>query len=333
MENKITKKRLSDFLSYEWIFMIIIAVVAILGWELVYHVSSVQLTAGQSFKYYYDETILSTSNNELVKGLIERETFSYDVIRLNVEMLDPENNVLSSRLSIQEGDVIFTDIKGIGKTQTTTDGREVPAVVRARSHVDNSAYLMYALDDMLLDAKTYLKDNFIKDGQEIDVANIDDAKVESVFRQRMKGDNRFRKEENIQNGIKDEKARIVKLCQNVKYFEDFINNPEYESALFKYTKYEQSYNYSSTEEERAEYKSLMERQKEKIYGINIGALDQLGDGIDASKIVQLKHLENEDDNLAKNVVLMAFNFKSYQPHLQYESLSFVCSTIQMILGK
>ena len=77
----------------------------------------------------------------------------------------------------------------------------------------------------------------------------------------------------------------------------------------------------------------MERQKEKIYGINIGALDQLGDGIDASKIVQLKHLENEDDNLAKNVVLMAFNFKSYQPHLQYESLSFVCSTIQMILGK
>ena len=331
MENKITKKRLSDFLSYEWIFMIIIAVVAILGWDLVYHVASVQLTAGQSFKYYYDDTIYCASNNELIKGLIEKNTFSYDVIKLNTEMLDPENNVLASRLTIQEGDVIFTDVKGIDKTETIGD-KEYPVHVNAKAHVDSVSYLMYALDDMLFDAKTYLKDNFIKDGQEIDVYNIDDKKVESVFRSRMKGDNRFRKESEIQKGIKSERERIEKLCKNVKFFEDFITNPQYQDALFKYTKFEQSYLRSTTEESKAQFKDWMEEQTEKIYGINIGVLDELGNGVDITKILQLREPEQKEDKLSKHVVLMAFDFKSYQPHLQYESLSFVCSTIQMILG-
>ncbi len=331
MDNKITKKRLSDFLSYEWIFMIIIAVVAILGWELIYHVSSVQLTAGQSFKYYYDETILSVSNSKLVNELLDRDTFSYDVLKLNTEMLDETSNVLASRLSIQEGDVIFTDIKGLGKTQNI-NGKEYPVTVRAKAHVDSTSYKMYAFDDMLEDAKKYLKDNFIKDGQEIDVLNVDDEKLESVFRERMKQDNRFRKESEIINGIKQEKARVVKLIENVKFFESFIFNPLNESALFKYTRYEQLYNLSKTDEAKDQYKDWMKGEKEKIYGINIGVLDEMGDGVDATKILQLREPENKEDNLSKNIVLMAFDFKSYQPHLQYESLSFVCSTMQMLLG-
>lgn len=331
MDNKITKKRLSDLLSYEWIFMIIIAVVAILGWELIYHVSSVQLTVGQKFKFYYDESVVSVSNSELVKGLLERDTFSYDVIKLNTETLDSENNVLSSRLSIQDGDVIFTDIKGIDKT-VERDGVQVPAMVRAKVHVDSFSYVMYALDDMLEDAKTYLKDNFIKDGQEIDLVNIDDIKLERVFRQRMDGDNRYRKEEQIKEGIKKERVRIEKLIKDVKYFEDFISDPANESALFRYTRYEQTYNLATNEEDKEKYKTWLDSEKEKIYGINIGALDELGKGIDATKILQLREPESAEEKLSKNVVLMAFDFKEYQPHLQYESLSFVCSTIQMLLG-
>ena len=332
MENKITKKRLSDFLSYEWIVMIIIAVVAIFGLEIVYDATSVQLTAGQSFKYYYDTSVAPVSNNEFVNQLIERNTFSYDVIKLNTESLDAENNVLTSRLSIQEGDVIFTDIKGIDKTETYNEV-EYPAYVRAKGHVDSTSYVMYALDDMLNDAKTYLTNNFIKDGQEISIANIDDAKVEKVFRKRMKGDNRFRKESQIKKGIEAERLRIEKLVENVIYFESFINNPQYQSALFKYRRYEQVYNRSTTDESKELYGSWLAEQEEKIFGINIGALDEIGDGVDATKLLQLKSPENKEDKLSKNVVLMVFDFKSYQPHLQYESLSFVCSTIQMLLGE
>lgn len=74
-------------------------------------------------------------------------------------------------------------------------------------------------------------------------------------------------------------------------------------------------------------------KKKKIYGINIGVLDEMGNGVDATRILQLRKPENVGDKLSKNVVLMVFDFKDYQPHLQYESLSFVCSTIQMLLGQ
>lgn len=331
MENKITRKRLSDFLSYEWIFMIIIAVCAILGWELIYHVSSVQLTTGQTFKYYYDESVLSVSNSDFINELFKRNTFSYDVIRLNTEMIDSEKNVLASRLTIQEGDVMFTDIKGIGKTEKV-NGVETPVSVRAKAHVDSTGYLMYALDDMLEDAKTYLRNNFIKDGQDISIANIDDAKLERTFRSRMKNDNRFRKEDQIKKGILAEKVRIEKLIENVIYFEEFITNPTNENALFKYTKFEQKYQVS-TGSIKDTYKEWYDEQEEKIYGINIGVLDEMGNGVDATRILQLRKPENVGDKLSKNVVLMVFDFKDYQPHLQYESLSFVCSTIQMLLGQ
>ena len=246
-------------------------------------------------------------------------------------MIDAERNVLADRLTIQEGDVMFTDMKGIGKTETV-NGVERPVTVRAKAHVDTFSYPMYALDDMLEDAKTYLKENFIKDGQEISIANIDDAKLERTFRVRMKKDNRFREETQIQKGILAEKIRIEKLIENVIYFENFISNPANESALFKYRRFEQTYNLLSNPSQKEQYKKLMDTQQEKIYGINIGALDEMGNGVDATKIVQVRTPEDPNDRLSKNVVLMVFDFKSYQPHLQYESLSFVCSTIQMLLG-
>ena len=131
---------------------------------------------------------------------------------------------------------------------------------------------------------------------------------------------------------KHQKKRIIKLVENVKYFEKFISQPQYQTALFKYTKYEQSYNLASGKS-KEQFETLYNAQQEKIYGINIGVLDEMGDGVDATKILQLKSPENKEDKLSKHVVLMAFDFKSYQPHLQYESLSFVCSTIQMLLGE
>jgi hypothetical protein len=54
MDNKITKNRLSNFLAYEWIVIIIVCVVLIFVWEIVYTVGAVRLTAGQKFNFYFD---------------------------------------------------------------------------------------------------------------------------------------------------------------------------------------------------------------------------------------------------------------------------------------
>ena len=110
MDNKITKRRLSDFLSYEWILMTVIAVVAVILLELLYTMAGVRLTTGQQFKYFFDQSISgnASSVNRLLK---DDETFSYDVLKVSSEGLISSYNVLSVRLEIQDGDVLFTDCK------------------------------------------------------------------------------------------------------------------------------------------------------------------------------------------------------------------------------
>ena len=350
MDNKITKSRLSDLLSYEWILMLIIAIASIIVWELAYAMGSVKLTVGQEFKYYYDSTIVVEDNRELQTRLLSQETFSFDVMKLGSESLSAQNYVLSERLSIQEGDVIFTDILGIDEVDESTNQ---PKTVRAKTMIDNYSYHIGSLDQMIYDAKIYLTKNFFKEGiyeshvkDKVEVPelekgqllkletmledgndqsekilnSIDDNKVEKMFLKRNKNDNRFRSKSNVKLGIGLEKERIIKLCENVLFFEDFIENNQ--NALFEYTRYGQSQNELLTTERQ---KNLTRFGKEtEIFGIK---LSQLANGGEVSKVMRLASPKDQN-KVTDGIVLMAFDFIKYQPDLQFESLSFVCSTIK-----
>ena len=360
MDNRITKSRLSDLLSYEWILMLIIAIASIIVWELGYAMGAVKLTVGQEFKYYYDSTIVVEDNRELQTRIINQDTFSFDVMKLSTEALSEENYMLGDRLSIQEGDVIFTDILGIDeKTQK-------PKVVRAKSMIDSYyKYFVGSLDQMIYDAKIYLTKNFfdgvyesqIKDIVEVAeeqkgqlpmlkallksgntdsekiLNSIDDKKVEKMFLKRNKEDNRFRKKSAIEQGIKLEKERIIKLCENVLFFEDFVINNK--DALFEYSRYEQASRYSPKSKEAVAYENLKKRnlrrfgKEEEIFGIKLG---QLKNGGEVSKVMRLSN-PKDNTKVADGIVLMTFDFIKYQPDLQFESLSFVCSTIKMFSGE
>ena len=212
MDNKITKRRLSDFLAYEWILMIIIAVIAMVAWELVYTIGSVRLTVGQEFKMYYDQNVNGAGMSKLYD--LVGDKLSYDVLQFSTEGLDSSYNVLSIRLSIQEGDVIITDNKEAAEEATDKS-------IRAKTIVDQMNG--YSYEKMLNDAKTYLRDNFLKDSEktvddynanptaDLDLATnydkLDESKIEARFRLRMVKDNRFRTVKQIEQGIEKEKAR------------------------------------------------------------------------------------------------------------------------------
>lgn len=325
MDNKITKKRLSDFLSYEWIMMIIVTIAFIFLWEFVYTVGSVRLSIGQEFKYYYDQSISSTSDSNLYQNLLKQNTFSYDVLKMGSESLNEEYNVLSVRLSIQEGDIIFSDNKEVPSEDNS------PVEVRAKSLVDG--HEIYSLDKLLKDAKEYLRVNYFADGLAedavLDKANIDMLKLENTFRARMKKDNRFRKEEEILKGIELEKARIEKLCDDAIFFEKFLNEGQEkygEDLFFRYTKYEQSLSFVDAKD-RPTYEKMLEIEKQingenSIYGIDMGKLS--GGKNNASEFFKIR-----GEDTADNVIMMAFDFEKYQPHLQYESLSFICEMIKL----
>ncbi len=336
MDNKLTKKRLSDLLSYEWIFMIIMCIVSIIFWELLYDFGAVKLTAGQNFRYYYDYNIFPSDNAELRREIAEKKTFSYDVLKISSEVLSADHNVLKDRLSIQEGDVIFADAVGIEDYKASLEKGETPKEkIRAFSIIDTIDYKIGSIDLMLENAKKYLKENTFNDGVDEQIVfdsynrdNISEQKVRTLFLNRNGKDNRFRSTSTINQGVEHEIERIEKLYQNVVFMQSFINNPENSDALIRYTKFSQSYEFTkNTQPNRYEdwVKVEAENQRDNdVYGINLG---KLKGGKNITNFMQYKF-----DGGLTDIVIMAFDFTSYQPHLQYESLSLICTTIKICTG-
>jgi len=305
MENKLTKKRLSAFLSYEWIILIIAIVVSIIVWELIFTVSAVRLTSGQSFKFYYDENVDSRGIGDLYSYMQDNNVLSYDVLDFESESLTSDYNVLSVRLSVYEGDLIFTD-------KVINEGKDV----RVNSLIDSYGY---SLTELYSDAVNYLN-QFLIDGQtdSLNFDNLSAEKIKNNFELRAK--KRVYKNA-IKDGtisINDELDRIKKLCQDVKDFETILNSNNSE-LFYKYTRYAQSV--QSSDDYKSVYETQLANNPDAIYGLNVGALK---DGKrDITEFVKISQNDSAED-----VVLIVFNFKSEQPDLQYETISFIVGLVK-----
>lgn len=324
MDNKLTKRRLSDLLTYDWIKILCVLLAIISVWELVFSVFSVKLTVGQHFKYYFDQDI--TTYGEVAFYEMLDDTFSYDVLKTNYEVIDAQYNTLNARLSIQEGDAVFAN------DFDKKDGKGT----RARIIVDSENVITY--NALLENAKTYLtgflKDEFSVLNKEekvqkaLDFANFDDnfdfVKIENTFIKRNGKDNRFRKEKDKKDGILSEIERIRNLCKQTKDF-DYLMSLDIEGLFFKYTKFEQSV-LLSDDKYKATFEGYMQDEIKNgkgnaVYGINVGALKN------AEKNIS-DYFKRKDESNADNIVLLVFDFTQYQPDLQYESISFINTVIR-----
>ena len=303
MDNKLTKKRLSDFLAYEWILTLIVAVAAIVLWELVYTVSAVRLTTGQSFKYYFDENVSSLGDGAFYTMLSD-DVFSYDVKELSSEQLTSKYNVLSTRLSVYEGDVIFTD---------TVENESQP--VRAKTLADSYGY---NYERLLSDAEEYVS-QFYTDGK------LDDGKIQAHFNERARKRVYKNALKSGEISVADEIRRIEKLEKEIADFKKLLSNDK-DGLFFRYTRYEQTLA-SVDDKNKASYEKLFNAEKENgrenaVYGLNLGALT--GGKTDVTKFVKL----NGENGSAENVTLLVFDFKDEQPDLQYEVISFINALVR-----
>ncbi len=313
MDNKLTKRRLSDFFAYEWIITIVAAVVVIIVMELIYTVAATRLSTGQQFKYYLDEDLYVYDGSAYeIYNLLGVETgkngktFSFDVLSVESENLTSSYNVLSVRLSVQEGDAIFTSAK------EKEDGS-----VRAKTIIDQ--FPVYNLQLLLDSAKEYIAQ--FKVG-----GNLDENKIRAYFDERMKGDNRFRTEAEKEAGRQNEIGRIVKLAADVEDFETLMTIGEEKGLFYKYTKYEQAATNEDNENARAAYeKEKTDGRENVVYGINMGALTHAPEKTDKKNVSDYLKLS---DGTAENVVLILFDFSSYQYDLQFECISFVNTLVK-----
>ncbi len=304
MDNKINRKRLSNFLSYEWILMLISVFAAILAFELIYTVSATRVTTGQYFKYYLDKNLSSDVADFYIALGYEPgkngKTFSYEILDLGMESVVFSDEVLTARLSVQEGDVIFSDVT-----------EEEDGSSRAKTLIDN--YPLMSLDELLASAKEYIAG--FKEG-----GALSDDLIIRHFNERMKKDNRFRTEEQRAEGRLLEIGRIQKLAKDVEDFEKIFAAGN-EGLFFNYTKYAQTLalNPESEDAQILYDREIAAGRENAKYGIRLSALTYEGtDKKDVSRFFQ-----KVDTGTAEDVIVMVFDFTSYQPDLQFETISFI----------
>ena len=324
MDNKLTKKRLADFFMYHWITLICVMLAVVCVWEIVYSMFSVSLTAGQKFKYFYDENLTYINEDGFEKIISDSKPFSYDVIEHGYEILGAEYNVLNARLIVKDGDVIFTD---------NFMGEKGDKESRAKNVVDGENVISY--EKLLQSAKTYLvgflKSEFNslstleKEEKALDYdnfnENFDQTKITQNFLARNANDNRFRKSADKERGAKDEIARIKNLVKETASF-NYLLNYAPEELFFRYTKFEQAV-FFADKNVLEFHKANLKREQENgranvIYGLNVFALKGEKPKKEVKNYFRINEFSSSD-----HVVLMAFNFLSEQPDLQFETISFI----------
>lgn len=236
MDARITKKRIGQMLSYDWIKILALIVAAIVVWSFVFTSTATRLNPAQKFTIYaYMGT--TTEDRFYTKAVSENETgwaygFSYDVIETETVDLSSAGNqaydLLSARTGVKEGNVVFVPDALSSSTGTTAAGEE---------------YTLTYLQDLL--AQTYAKvltaesvegsktsyfartEEFLSEyySNLSDESTFDEEKVEATFRARIEeqGDKRYKKEAQILAGIEEEKARIRGYRDNylaVRYYLD-----------------------------------------------------------------------------------------------------------------
>lgn len=314
MDNKITKKRLNHMLSYEWIAIIIVMVAIVFVWELCYSFVSVKLTPGQRFRVFYDYNISAYQADGLIDILEGEKTFSYDLLELKYEQILKDSEVLYNRNLLGETDAIITDTKN-----TNTENPE-KVINRANEIIDQ--YDMYSFYALTIDAEVYI-DSFKTNGV------FDDQKIEQNFRARMKGDNRFRTEAQILDGIKSEKERLTKLEKDLltvqKLFDfDARRKAEgKESIFYSYTRYSQSLQNAKNDQVKEYYENLIENESEKNYGLKLWLLT----GGERNSANYFNAIFNAQVS-AEGVILMIFDIESFQTDLQYETVSFIATIVR-----
>ena len=227
MDAKITKKRLGLLLSYDWIKIVAICAAAVLLWIVLLTSLATRATDGQKFDIYtYIGVRFSSDELGSLDSLQEKNAFSGDVLDLSVNSLTEdgyEDMVLSVRFQTNEGDVLFV----ADTADTTDDSGAVTRYGGLRDYLAGYMNYSYCLNTDLsgyedeygfvytnyfADCEAYLNKFFFTDGEpDYENGALDKQIAEARFRERIKKDKRYKKEEERAAAVLREFDRLENL--------------------------------------------------------------------------------------------------------------------------
>ncbi len=335
MDNKITKKRFGEFLSYEWLAIIAIIAGLIFVWNFIFGLASVKPTTGQDFRYFVDYDISIGDENGFLDTLHKQNALSYDILTVRGEKIDSRHDVLYARIETADADIIFTsNVKPAQSSQS----------YRSKTLIDS--YGASDFDNLYKDACNYLAMFLRSDKtQEFlslsaagdystvhDYANLDGNKIDEYFLTRMRGDNRYRTKEQKEDGKLKERDRIKNLCNNVADLHALFawddQQTEDNKLFIKYTRYlqvkeraEKANDQNAIDQIQGWIDNEANKGKQNVrYMLNLGVLNGGSGKTDVAEYFKLTGSAN-----AKDTVMLAFDFKLKQPDHHYEAIGVAVS--------
>ncbi|MBE5756385.1 MAG: hypothetical protein E7342_01160 [Clostridiales bacterium] len=342
MDNKITKKRLGEMLSYDWLKIIALCALFVILFEILMSAFSVKLTVGQSFEIIVYPNVNSTGTDNFKNTVLDKKVLSYDVLSFNTTNLDTTyyGELLSSVDDGAEGDLLIVD-----NLKTYYDKAETLGASNMDGCIDK--YSIYDFESLIKDAKSYLLK--FTNGKTFDeVKNLSfkeflsEEKLETVFKERMKKDNRFRTKKDFEEGLTSEKARIKTLFTEVILFENLFNEYKDSGLFIKYTKFTASYHYAKAHKAMDEeyFLEKMNEEKELYYGLELGFFENNSETNSSKNPITTyfkyvdgyfdNNTEKKDSNTAKDLAILVYNFKKEQPHLQFEVIPVINCLIRSV---
>ena len=321
MDAKITKTRLSRMLSYDWLKIIAIAIAVIGAWSLILTMTATRITTAQSFVVYNYMGNLSFERTKFYNDysqILDKGVFSHEVLQAIYYDLpanaDYSYTILDAHLAADEGDVVFVaDIDDPNKAYTQDGETLYDSYVQ--SMVGSYAYRLENLDPTANDGYFAKMRKYLNTYYNGDYANgeLNTAKVESDFRARVEKnkDKRYKKESQIQQGIKDDILRIQSYRNGLIEFFGYV-----EEGLITFEK--------TTVYDREENKAVYE---DLVATINICPNEERMKNLVDYVAYETTYVDEagatQYSKSAENMHVAFMRMDSTEPGFEYESLLYV----------
>lgn len=214
MDAKITKQRLGNLLSYDWLKILAVIAVAITFLTLFFTMVRTRPTEEQTFTVYgYCVGAGPTGQSNPNKNL-----FSYEILTTGSETFDSKTSYLFQiRRSTGQGTVLFvSDIEQRDESGNVTVQSDLSSLTEGGDGV-----LGLDTREFLSDCEAYLKRFF---GEELKEENLNAELVRETFLARNGKDKRFRTDAKKEAGIVQETERIKKLRADYLAVKDAIES-------------------------------------------------------------------------------------------------------------
>ncbi len=220
MDARITKSRLANLLSYDWL-KILLAIIFAAGALLVFFTTvGTRPARYQEFEIYgHPGVVRGEGLTELATTLEGGDVFSYEILSVNATSFEDERYgyaALNARRAAGQGNVLFiADYAPEGEDPLEYENglrRTIKGYV-IRDPEGWHLEMVLEVEDYFKGAVAYVKQFF---GEDWENGTLDEARAEQCFYNRNGKDKRFKTEAQKKEGVALEKERLLSLRDDLK---------------------------------------------------------------------------------------------------------------------